>query len=136
MAVVNGNSIIIYIGNTAVGSQRGVTFDSSAEMLDISDKTSADAKFISGKRTDTVTLSSFYLAAGDAPQAALRTAYEAGSSVEVDWVESSTDGLTGTGLRTAENAFISSLSVNAPEHGPAETEVTLQITGGWGTYSV
>lgn len=128
---VNGNTIIVHSGNTIIGSQRGVTFDSSAEMLDISDKTSADAKFIPGKRGDTVTLSAFYVR-DDTAQAALRTAYEAGSSVEVDWLYGSADGATGTGERTAATAYVSSLSVSAPDQGPAETEITLQISGGWG----
>ena len=56
---VNGNTILMKIGTDTIGSQKGVSFESSAEMLDISDKTDEDAVFIPGKRTDTVSLSSF-----------------------------------------------------------------------------
>ena len=134
MAVVNGNSIIIWINETNVGYQKGVTIDSSADMLDVSDKTSAAAKFLPGKTTDTVSCSAFYVR-DDGAYTALRTAYDTGIEVEVDWFHTSTDGATGTGEQTAQ-ALISSLSVSAPEHGPAELEMTLQITGGWQTYSV
>ena len=112
------------IGSDTIGSQKGVSFESSAEMLDISDKTGADAVFIPGKRTDTVSLSSFYVV-GDDAQAAMRTAYEANTAVTLFWAEG------GSNLKTNTTSYISSLSVSAPEHGPAETEVSLQVSGGW-----
>jgi predicted secreted protein len=129
---VNGNTIIVTVGGAEVASQRGATFDSSADMLDISDKTTNNAKFIAGKKTDTVTCNALYTEA-DVPQEALRTAYAAGTSVSLIWHEASTDGTDDTGgpLRTAATAFISSLSVNAPEHGPAELDATFQVSGGW-----
>ncbi len=128
---VNGNTILVTVGGAEIGSQRGASFESSADMLDISDKTSNDAKFIAGKNTDTVSCSSLYIVA-DTAQAALRTAYDAGSTVSLIWHEASTDGTNATGstLLTA-TALVSSLSVSAPEHGPAETEVSFQVTGGW-----
>jgi hypothetical protein len=124
MAAVNGNTILMKIGTDTIGSQKGVSFESSAEMLDISDKTDEDAVFIPGKRTDTVSLSSFYVVA-DTAQAAMRTAYEANTAVTLFWAEG------GTNLKTNITSYISSLSVSAPEHGPAETEVSLQVSGGW-----
>tara|TARA_R110000765_G_scaffold307505_1_gene401325 strand:+ start:238 stop:636 length:399 start_codon:yes stop_codon:yes gene_type:complete len=131
MAVVNGNTILVTVGGNVIGTQRGASFDSSADMLDISDKTSRGAKFLAGKNTDTVSCSSLYDVA-DTAQAALRTAYNDGSTVSLVWHEASTDGTSATGatLLTA-SAFVSSLSVSAPEHGPAETEVSFQVTGGW-----
>ena len=128
---VNGNTILVTVGGAEIGSQRGASFESSADMLDVSDKTSNDAKFLAGKNTDTVSCSSLYVVA-DTAQAALRTAYNAGSTVSLIWHEASTDGTDGTGatLLTA-TALVSSLSVSAPEHGPAETEVSFQVTGGW-----
>lgn len=128
---VNGNTILVTVGGAEIGSQRGASFESSADMLDVSDKTSNDAKFIAGKNTDTVSCSSLYIVA-DTAQAALRTAYDAGSTVSLIWHEASTDGTNATGstLLTA-TALVSSLSVSAPEHGPAETEVSFQVTGGW-----
>ena len=125
---VNGNTILMKIGTDTIGSQKGVSFESSAEMLDISDKTGADAVFIPGKRTDTVSLSSFYVVA-DTAQAAMRTAYEANTAVTLFWAEG------GTNLKTNITSYISSLSVSAPEHGPAETEVSLQVSGGWSAAS-
>jgi hypothetical protein len=121
---VNGNTILMKIGTDTIGSQKGVSFESSAEMLDISDKTDEDAVFIPGKRTDTVSLSSFYVVA-DTAQAAMRTAYEANTPVTLFWAEGGTD------LKTNTTSYISSLSVSAPEHGPAESEVSLQVSGGW-----
>ena len=129
---VNGNTILVTVGGAEIGSQRGASFESSADMLDVSDKTSRDAKFIAGKNTDTVSCSSFYVV-GDIPQAALRTAYDAGTTVSLIWHEGADDGTdtVGATLRTAATAFVSSLSVSAPEHGPAETEVSFQVSGGW-----
>ena len=86
---VNGNTILVTVGGAEIGSQRGASFESSADMLDISDKTSNDAKFIAGKNTDTVSCSSLYIVA-DTAQAALRTAYDAGSTVSLIWHEAST----------------------------------------------
>lgn len=129
---VNGNTILVTVGGVEIGSQKGATFESSAEMLDVSDKTSDSAKFLAGKTNDTVSCSSLYVV-GDTAQAALRTAYNAGTSVSLIWHEQSTDGTDGTGstLLTAATAFVSSLSVSAPDHGPAETEVSFQVSGGW-----
>lgn len=125
MAVVNGNTVLLKIGANVIGSQRGVSFESSAEMLDISDKTDDDAVFIPGKRTDTVSLSSFYDVGDTNGYAAMRTAYEANTPVTLFWAEGGAD------LKTNTTSYISSLSVSAPEHGPAECEVSLQVSGGW-----
>lgn len=125
---VNGNTILMKIGTDTIGSQKGVSFESSAEMLDISDKTDEDAVFIPGKRTDTVSLSSFYVVA-DTAQAAMRTAYEANTPVTLFWAEDIGAGVVN--FKTNTTSYISSLSVSAPEHGPAETEVSLQVSGGW-----
>jgi hypothetical protein len=121
---VNGNTILMKIGTDTIGSQRGVTMDSSSEMLDVSTKSDDDAVFIPGKRADTVTLNSFYVV-GDTAQAAIRTAYEANNAVTLFWAEG------GTNLKTNTTSYISSMSISAPEHGPAESEVTLQVSGGW-----
>jgi len=131
---VNGNTIIVSVDAKEIGSQRGASFESAAEMLDISDKTSNDAKFLPGKNTETVSCSAFYVVA-DASQLALRTKYESGGTVDLIWFEGSTDGTDdspASNLRTA-TAYVSSLSVSAPEQGPAETEVSFQVTGGWAT---
>ena len=128
---VNGNTILVSVGGQEIGSQKGASFESSADMLDVSDKTSRNAKFIAGKNADTVSCSSFYVV-GNGPQLALRTAYNAGSEVTLVWHEGSTDGTddTGAGLYTSL-ALVSSLSVSAPEHGPAESDVSFQVQGGW-----
>jgi hypothetical protein len=112
-----------------IGSQRGVTFDSTAEMIDISDKTSMAAQFTSGKQTDTITLGTFYVE-GETQQANLRSAYENGTQMDVDWMDGSTDGVSGT-IHKSAKALVSSLSVSADVQSPCELDVTLQITGGW-----
>ena len=122
MAAVNGNTIILKVATVEVASCTDLSFDSTAEMLDISDKSTEDAQFIQGKRTDTITLNAFYLVAGAA--AAMRTAYEAGTVVAVVWDEDGSDLRTG-------NAHVSSLSVSAPANSAAEVSATLQMTGGW-----
>ena len=122
---VNGNTILLKIGANAIGSQRGVSMDSSAEMLDVSTKDDADAVFLPGKRTDTVSLSSFYIVGDTNGYALLRSAYEANTSVTLFWAEDASD------LKTNTTSYVSSLSISAPEHGPAECEVTLQVSGGW-----
>lgn len=123
MAVETGNDIVVDIGGTVIGHQRSATFARSAEMLDISDKSSDDALFIPGKRTFNVECSSFF-ATDAAAYAALVTAYEGGSSVTLAW---SNDG-GSTDYKTA-SAHIGSMSVDAPSHGPAELSVSFQCTG-------
>lgn len=133
---VNGNTIVLYADvsgtATAVGAQRGVSFNRSAEMLDVSDKSDADGKFIAGKRTDTVSLSSFYVES-DAAYRALRTAWEGGTAITATWYEDQTDDATDnpTSFKSCTGALVTSISIDAPANGPAECEIQLQISGGW-----
>ena len=124
---VDGNEIIVQTGSdgaeVTIGSQKGATFSRNAEMLDVSTKGSDDAAYLPGKRTFTVDCNSFYVA-GDAALAALVTAYEAGNTFSLVW--SNDDG--STDYKKA-SAYVSSMSVDAPAHGPAEISISFQCTG-------
>jgi TP901-1 family phage major tail protein len=123
---VDGNEIGILIGSDLIGSQRGATITRSAEMMDVSDKTSDEAKFLPGKQTMNIECSAFYVAA-DTAYGALVDAFEDGQSVTVVWSDNA-NGLTPTTVKTA-SAYVTSLSVDAPAHGPAEISISLQATG-------
>mgnify|MGYP003148097759 CR=1 FL=1 len=122
---VDGNEIGILIGTDLIGSQRGVSITRSAEMLDISDKTDDDAKFLAGKRTMGVECGAFYVS-GDTAYAALVTAYEAGTSVTMVWSDDANEVAPGT-IKTT-SAFVQSMSIDGPSHGPAEISISLQAT--------
>ena len=123
---VNGSTILMKIGANVIGSQKGVSINSNAEMLDVSTKDDSDGVFIAGKRTDELTLSSFYIVGDSNGYGALRSAYEAGTAVDIYWAEGGTD------YKRCQNALVSSISLDAPADGPSECEVSLQISGGWG----
>jgi TP901-1 family phage major tail protein len=123
---VDGNEIGILIGTDLIGSQRGATITRSAEMLDVSDKTSDEAKFLAGKQTMNIECSSFYVS-GDTAYSALVTAFEAGNSVTVVWSDDA-NAVSPATVKSA-SAYVTSLSVDAPAHGPAEISISLQATG-------
>jgi TP901-1 family phage major tail protein len=123
---VDGNEIGILIGSDLIGSQRGATITRSAEMMDVSDKTSDEAKFLPGKQTMNIECSAFYVSS-DTAYAALVDAFEDGQSVTVKWSDNA-NGVTPTTVKTA-SAYVTSLSVDAPAHGPAEISISLQATG-------
>ena len=122
---VDGNEIGITIGGTLIGSQKGASISRAAEMLDVSTKASDEAAFLPGKQTMTVECSAFYVAA-DTAYAALVDAYEDGDSVTMVWTDTA-NGAAST-VKTA-SAYVSSLSLEAPAHGPAEISISLQATG-------
>jgi len=125
MPVVNGNTILLKIGDNEIGSQRGVTMDSSTEMIDLSSKAGDDGIFLPGKRTDTVSLSTLYVEDDATGYGLLRTAYEGNSPVILFWAEGNSD------VKTNTTSYVTSLSISAPHNGPAEMEVSLQVSGGW-----
>lgn len=123
---VDGNEIGILVGGNLIGYQRGATISRGAEMLDVSDKTSDEAKFLPGKQTMNIECSAFYVAA-DTAYGDLVDAFEDGQSVTVVWSDNA-NALSPTTVKTA-SAYVTSLSVDAPAHGPAELSISLQATG-------
>lgn len=124
---VDGNEIGIMIGTTVIGSQKGASISRSAEMLDVSTKASDEAAFLPGKQTFNVECSSFYIT-GDSGYGSLVTAYEAGSSVTMVWSDDINAAGTPATVKTC-SAYVSSLSLDAPAHGPAEISISLQGSG-------
>lgn len=123
---VDGNEIGILIGGVVIGSQRGATVTRSAEMLDVSTKSSDEAAFIPGKQTMNVECNAFYVT-GDAAYGTLVDAFEDGQSVTMVWSDDVNAGSPAT-VKTA-SAYVSSLSLDAPAHGPAEISISLQASG-------
>tara|TARA_R110000772_G_scaffold203982_4_gene314136 strand:+ start:1585 stop:1971 length:387 start_codon:yes stop_codon:yes gene_type:complete len=123
---VDGNEIGIVIGTDLIGSQKGATITRSAEMLDVSTKSSDDASFIAGKRTMNVEANAFYIT-GDTAYGALVTAYEAGTPVALIWSDNANDA-SPTAVKSA-GAFVTNMSLDAPAHGPAEISISLQVSG-------
>jgi TP901-1 family phage major tail protein len=123
---VDGNEVGIIIGSDLIGSQKGASISRTAEMLDVSTKADDDAAFIAGKRTMNVECNAFYVT-GDPAYVSLVTAYEAGTSVTMIWSDDA-NAVTPATVKTA-SALVSSLSLDAPAHGPAEISISLQATG-------
>ena len=125
MAAVDGNEIGILIGGTLMGYQKGATISRNAEMLDVSTKADDDAVFLAGKRTYNIDCNAFYVA-GDNAYQALETAYEAGTAVTAVWSDTANGSATTV---KSVSAFVSSMSIDAPAHGPAEISISLQGSG-------
>lgn len=126
MAAVDGNEIGVLIGSTLMGYQKGLSISRNADMLDVSTKADDDAVFLPSKRTMTVDCDAFYVS-GDGAYGDLVTAYEAGSAVTVVWTDNANAG-SPTTVKTG-SAYVSSLSLSAPAHGPAEISISLQVSG-------
>lgn len=123
---VDGNEIGIMIGGTVIGSQKGASITRSAEMLDVSTKSSDEAVFIPGKQTFNVECNAFYVT-GDDAYGNLVDAFEDGASVTMVWSDDISAGSPST-VKTS-SAYVTSLSLDAPAHGPAEISISLQGTG-------
>lgn len=130
---LSGSSVLLLVnenpGNVtpgtyiAVGSQTGVKFDRKTSNIDISDKTTAEKKFMPGEREETITLDHMYVP-GDAGLAALKAAFAAGSLIYVERQES------GSVVEYA-NAVITQISEDAKKAAASTVAVSLTVSGGW-----
>ena len=128
---VNGSTILLMvnIGTEAlpqfvpVASQRDVTFGQTAELIDVSNKDKKARQVLSGRITRTVTASSLYVPSQRAYQL-LKNFFDIGLPILIGREE------YGRLIETAR-AYITDFSESAPDQGPAETSITLEIDGDW-----
>lgn len=130
---VNGTDVLLNVNTgtpgvpvwTAVGSQRGVDIERSANVIETSNKQSG-GHFTgkAGRKSSTVSLDSLYLSTGNAGYDALKTAYDAGDTILVQTYES------GSAKEEAE-AIITNMSESFPDDAEATISVDFTITGGW-----
>ena len=123
----SGNDILLFaiVGGTqtAIGSQRGLADDRTRNMIDASDKNEDDAKWLPGRRSNTMTLDALVVA-GDAGQEALRDAFDNKSLIAIQIRD------LGVAIESA-NAFVASMSRNAPDNDVYTWTIGLNIEGAW-----
>ena len=103
-----GLDLMIYVGETPIGGQRGASIEMSSETLDVSTKTTGDwtAK-INGAKSWTSSCEGIVFT-GDAGYKAAVDAFIAGQSVNIELKDAEkTIGYTG-------KAIITTLSIDAP----------------------
>jgi len=128
---MNGSDVLLYVNTgteavpvfTVVGSQRNVTFERSADEIDVSSKASDDEKILLGRKRYSVQLDSLYVPT-DAAYAALDGAFENKKPIKVQRFEN------GVATKEAE-AYITSLSEAFPDQAEATVSIGLKITSGW-----
>lgn len=103
-----GLDLMIYVGETPIGGQRGASIEMSSETLDVSCKTTGDwTSKINGAKSWTSSCEGIYFV-GDAGYKAAVDAFIAGQEVTMKLSDSGkTIGYTG-------KAIITNLSIDAP----------------------
>ncbi len=108
---------------TAVGSQRGVTFEETNEEIDMSSKDSRNYRVIAGRYSAKLSLEALYVP-NDAAFLALQAALRDGELIKVRREES--------GVETEEApALITSMSTEGPDQDAAVISIELTLDDGW-----
>lgn len=130
---MNGADILLFVNTgtnvsptwTAVGSQRGVTFEETSAAIDMSSKDSRWGRVIAGRAGATLTMDGLYVPS-DGAYLALQTAQRAGDLIRVRAQEE------GAYLEEAY-AHIDSMSKEGPDQDAAVISISLTIDGEWST---
>ena len=123
MAVTKGLDILVYVGDQAVGGQKGCTLTMEAETIDVSNKNDFGwASTIGGAKSWSVSCDGQFIA-DDAGQKALMDAFVAGTEVQVEMKN------TAESIYFAGKAAITSLEVDAQFDDVATMSMELQGIG-------
>lgn len=124
---LNGCAVTIKSGSNAIAGINSIGFDTSADMLDITDfDSSCFREFIAGLKSGTVSLSGDYEPTDTNGQVVLRDAWLNGTLLTGATVISFTvDGTNGF----SANAYVTSFSVNPTVEGKVTVSFSLQLTG-------
>lgn len=128
---LNGTDVLLLVNTgtddtptyTAVGSQRGVTFDQSTDEIDVSSKNSRAFRVIGGRTKYTLSLDALYVPNATCYQA-LRLASDNGDLIKVRREEDS------VATYQAE-ALITSMSEEFPDQGASTIAIEMTIDNGW-----
>ena len=127
MAVTRGLDVLVYVGENAVGGQKGCTLTMEAETIDVSNKNDFGwASTIGGAKSWSVSCDGQFIAA-DAGQKALMDAFVAGTDVQVEMKNSDNT------IYFAGTASITSLEVDAQFDDVATMTIELQGIGALST---
>lgn len=129
-AEMNGSDVLLLVEDPAmpgtyiaVGSQRGVTFEESNDMIDVSSKDSRAQRVLPGRYSATVSLEHLYVP-NDTAYTTIKNAARNGAPVTIVRQEA------GTNLEKA-SAYVEKLSGEFPDQGEATISVDLTVDGEW-----
>ena len=123
MAVTRGLDVLVYVGENAVGGQKGCTLTMEAETIDVSNKNDFGwSSTIGGAKSWSVSCDGQFIAA-DVGQKALMDAFVAGTDVQVEMKNSDNT------IYFAGTASITSLEVDAQFDDVATMTIELQGIG-------
>ena len=127
MAVTRGLDVLVYVGENAVGGQKGCTLTMEAETIDVSNKNDFGwASTIGGAKSWSVSCDGQFIA-DDEGQKALMSAFVAGTEVQVEMKN------TAQSIYFAGKAAITSLEVDAQFDDVATMTIELQGIGALST---
>ena len=131
MTGMNGADILLLVNTgtdqsptwTAVGSQRGCTFEETNEEIDMSSKDSRAYRVIAGRYSAKLSMDALYIP-NDAAFLALNAALRDGDLIQVRREE--------LGVATEEApALITSMSTEAPDQDGTVLAIELTLDDGW-----
>ena len=123
MAVTRGLDVLVYVGENAVGGQKGCTLTMEADTIDVSNKNDFGwSSTIGGAKSWSVSCDGQFIA-NDVGQKALMDAFVAGTDVQVEMKNSDNT------IYFAGTASITSLEVDAQFDDVATMTMELQGKG-------
>jgi predicted secreted protein len=128
MAVLNGNDVLIYIGDNAIGCLTNATFSSTRDEVEVTCKDNDGARqVIGGSLSATITFEGFYNPASSYTVDDLLALHQA--NTEINWHFGDNENLTLHGLGT-----ITQLEYSAPVNAGTTFSGTIAVSGSY-TYS-
>lgn len=128
MATINGTSLIVSVGGTAIAHTTSATLNLEKAMIDVSSKdSSGNSESLSGQKSASVDFEGLVdFAAGSGEGIAdLVSTFQ--SSTAVAWEIAS--GAVATAPKFSGSGFISSLSMDAPMEDAVTFSGTITVTG-------
>lgn len=128
MAVLNGNSLLLSIGSSAIGCTTNTTFSSSNETIDVTCKDNSGAKAsLPGGNTASITFEMFYNPSSSYTVDDLLIVHQAGSLINWHFGDDTNLTIHGQG-------YLDTIEVSAPLNGGVTASGTINVSGSW-TYS-
>lgn len=122
MSKVKGLDVILSIGANQLGGQRNATLNRSSELIEVTNKTSANGwkENLPGYKEWSLDCDGLYVVS-DAAHAALAAAFNAGTAITVQ--------LSGGGVTHTGSAYITDYPLEAPYDDALTYSISLTGTG-------
>ena len=125
MAVINGNTLLLYVGAQAIGCTTSTTFSSQNESIDVTCKDNSGAKqTLPGGNSATVSFEMFFDADATFGLSDILPYHQDGTLINFHFGDNENLTIHGEG-------YLNQLEISAPLNGGVTASGTIDVSGSW-----